>query len=73
MVNKIQWEDINMKCPACENELTEKIFANVPLDVCEGGCGGVWFDWFELQKFDDIIEYHAKSFAHRLGMMRYMK
>ena len=29
----------------------------VQLDVCDGGCGGIWFDWFELQKFDEPHEH----------------
>lgn len=23
------------------------------VDVCHHGCGGIWFDYFELQKFDE--------------------
>jgi Zn-finger nucleic acid-binding protein len=26
------------------------------VDVCLGGCGGIWFDNFELQKLDDASE-----------------
>lgn len=29
---------------------------DVTVDVCEGGCGGIWFDWFELQKVDEPDE-----------------
>ena len=50
-----------MKCPACGNTLTEKTIGGVPLDVCEGGCGGVWFDWFELQKFDESHEHAGEE------------
>ncbi len=46
-----------MKCPACGNELTQKDIDGVQLDVCAGGCGGIWFDWFELQKFDEPHEH----------------
>jgi hypothetical protein len=28
----------------------------VAVDVCLGGCGGIWFDNFELQKLDDPKE-----------------
>jgi Zn-finger nucleic acid-binding protein len=28
----------------------------VTVDVCLGGCGGIWFDNFELQKLDDPQE-----------------
>ncbi len=42
-----------MKCPACGNELTTSLAGAVAVDVCEGGCGGVWFDNFELRKIDE--------------------
>jgi Zn-finger nucleic acid-binding protein len=29
---------------------------SVAVDVCLGGCGGIWFDIFELQKLDDPNE-----------------
>ena len=45
-----------MKCPACSNELKQMKVADVTVDVCEGGCGGVWFDNFELKKFDEPHE-----------------
>ena len=37
-----------MKCPACKNELKKKNAGNLELDVCLGGCGGIWFDQAEL-------------------------
>ena len=44
-------------CPACQRELAHLDAGNgVFLDVCQGGCGGVWFDNFELQKFDEAHE-----------------
>jgi len=45
-----------MKCPACGRELKEKIVSGVKVDVCENGCGGIWFDNYELKKFDEIHE-----------------
>jgi len=45
-----------MKCPACENHLTPVNAGNVMVDVCLGGCGGIWFDNFELQKLDEPEE-----------------
>jgi uncharacterized protein len=45
-----------MKCPACFNELTQIHVGNLVVDVCEGGCGGVWFDAFELQRVDEDQE-----------------
>jgi len=43
----------HMKCPACFNELTQTQVGSLKVDVCEGGCAGVWFDAFELQRADD--------------------
>lgn len=45
-----------MKCPACGNELKEMTAGDVTVDICKGGCGGIWFDWFELKKFDEPHE-----------------
>lgn len=45
-----------MKCPACFNELSEIQVGPVLVDVCQGGCGGVWFDPFELKKMDEHSE-----------------
>ena len=45
-----------MKCPACFNELTKRQIGNLEVDVCQGGCGGVWFDAFELQRVDEEKE-----------------
>ena len=45
-----------MKCPACSHELTETKLGGVTLDACKGGCAGVWFDAFELQKVDEQEE-----------------
>ena len=42
-----------MKCPACHNELSQVQVGSLVVDVCNGGCGGVWFDAFELQKVDE--------------------
>jgi Zn-finger nucleic acid-binding protein len=37
-----------MKCPACKSNLREKGASGMTLDVCYGGCGGIWFDKAEL-------------------------
>lgn len=42
-----------MKCPACGTSLTSRQAGAIAVDVCEGGCGGVWFDNFELRKVDE--------------------
>ena len=45
-----------MNCPVCPNVLSQVTAGGVTVDVCEGGCGGIWFDNFELQKFDEPHE-----------------
>ena len=45
-----------MKCPACKTELKEMEVSNITVDVCSDGCGGIWFDNFELQKVDEQHE-----------------
>ena len=41
-----------MICPACKNPLREKNAGGITLDVCYGGCGGIWFDTLELERVD---------------------
>lgn len=45
-----------MKCPACENDLTQVRVGDITVDVCKGGCGGIWFDLFEIKKVDEPHE-----------------
>ncbi len=45
-----------MICPACDRTLEELRVGDVTLDVCQGGCGGIWFDRFELEKLDEPHE-----------------
>ncbi len=39
-----------MKCPACKSPLLEKGAGGMTLDICYGGCGGIWFDATELER-----------------------
>jgi Zn-finger nucleic acid-binding protein len=34
------------------------------VDVCAGGCGGIWFDAFELQRVDDQNEAAGDPLLH---------
>ena len=45
-----------MKCPACFNDLTPFQIHNLTVDICQGGCGGIWFDAFELRSVDEQRE-----------------
>ena len=42
-----------MKCPACFNPLRSVTIGKLTVDVCRGGCGGIWFDAFELLQVDE--------------------
>ncbi|MBN1788610.1 MAG: zf-TFIIB domain-containing protein [Sedimentisphaerales bacterium] len=45
-----------MKCPACSNTLQQMTVEGITVDVCKGGCGGIWFDIREINKFDEPHE-----------------
>lgn len=45
-----------MNCPACRRKLRAMSVDEVSVDVCEGGCAGVWFDNYELSKVDEAHE-----------------
>ena len=50
-----------MQCPACDNKLTPLTAGRLTLDVCQGGCGGIWFDNFELTKLTGPDEIDAAA------------
>jgi len=56
-----------MKCPACDHELSGIQVGAVAVDVCQGGCGGIWFDAFELKKVD---EQHEAAGEHLTQIQR---
>ena len=45
-----------MECPACANALTTATFGRITVDACKGGCGGIWFDRYELMRVDETDE-----------------
>lgn len=51
-----------MICPACGHGLTPVTSEGITLDACEGGCGGLWFDQFELKKVDEAHEAAGEAF-----------
>ena len=53
-----------MKCPACFNQLVEVQVGNLKVDVCRRGCGGIWFDAFELQRVDEEEETAGAPLLH---------
>ncbi len=50
-----------MNCPACSRMLQEMTVGGIIVDVCNGGCGGIWFDQFELKKMDEPHEAEGQS------------
>ncbi len=50
-----------MICPACGNNLVRMKISDIEIDVCKGGCGGIWFDLFELNKVDEKHESAGES------------
>lgn len=62
-----------IKCPACGKEM-EKVFIpseGINIDICTNGCGGIFFDNREFDKFNEEHEdiellkakLHGKTFA----------
>lgn len=56
-----------MNCPTCSSLLSEVTIDNIQLDVCTEGCGGIWFDRFELQKMDEPHEYTDENLIELLS------
>ncbi|MDP2653597.1 MAG: zf-TFIIB domain-containing protein [Candidatus Omnitrophota bacterium] len=50
-----------MICPSCTNKLTPKTVDDITVDTCENGCGGLWFDAFELRKVDEPKERKGEA------------
>ncbi|MBI1177616.1 hypothetical protein GC207_09275 [bacterium] len=50
-----------MNCPACDHLLQPLKAGPVMVDACIGGCGGIWFDAFEMQKVDEEHEPGAEQ------------
>ena len=53
-----------MKCPACDSNLTTLAVGKLTVDVCKGGCGGIWFDNYELKKVDEPDEFEGEQLLH---------
>lgn len=52
-----------MNCPACASPLTTLNVHGLAVDACHGGCGGIWFDNFELSRVDEAHERLGESLA----------
>jgi len=42
-----------MNCPACGGVLTPVAVSGLTIDLCQGGCAGIWFDQAELRSVDE--------------------
>jgi hypothetical protein len=45
-----------MKCTICGHGLRQVTVGGITVDVCNEGCGGIWFDNFEMKKVDERHE-----------------
>jgi Zn-finger nucleic acid-binding protein len=43
-----------MKCPACENELSEMTVTGINVHVCRDSCGGLWFHLSQVKKIGRV-------------------
>jgi len=47
--------EVKMNCPVCDGNMIVQDFGGVKVDVCEK-CNGIWFDWMELRRLDELTE-----------------
>jgi Zn-finger nucleic acid-binding protein len=55
-------EDRIIECSVCSSAMSTMEAEGVTVDVCAGGCGGIWFDWFELARVDEVHESAGEKF-----------
>ena len=46
----------DITCPGCGKKMTKLELGNRVVDVCLDGCGGIWFDAYEINSFDEDSE-----------------
>jgi len=56
-----------MICPTCNGTLSGTSIEGISLDVCKEGCGGIWFDRFELHKMDEPHEFTDENLVEMLS------
>jgi uncharacterized protein len=52
-----------VKCPACDRQLSRIKTGPVLLDICQNGCGGIWFDAAELAQLNHSVPTGKKPLA----------
>ena len=45
-----------MRCITCSKTMITKQAGSITVDVCEDGCGALWFDQLELKRLDEPTE-----------------
>ena len=56
-----------MQCPACGNELLPETLNNTTYHICDGACGGVWFERLEIEKCDETATCSGEGLAIKKG------
>src|SRR6266571_4459582 len=53
-----------MNCPACGTAMTEMTAGDANVQACKGGCGGLWFDEWQLRKVDQPDQSAGEALLH---------
>jgi Zn-finger nucleic acid-binding protein len=66
LLKKIKFieSELPMKCPACENELTEHKVSGVKVNICSGSCGGLWFHLTQTRKIEHLKPGAGSALLH---------
>tara|TARA_Y100000588_G_scaffold295276_1_gene315492 strand:+ start:1356 stop:1841 length:486 start_codon:yes stop_codon:yes gene_type:complete len=43
-----------MRCPACDNELTEYKVSGIKVEICRGSCGGIWLNHSQIKNLKHL-------------------
>lgn len=52
--------EADLICPICSKKMTKLELGKTTIDVCLDGCGGIWFDNYEMKHFDNGSDYVGK-------------
>jgi uncharacterized protein len=53
-----------MNCPACGTAMTEMAVGGAKVQACKGGCGGLWFDEWQVGKLDQPGQSAGQELLH---------
>lgn len=57
-----------MICPVCSKEMTQEDFGGTLVDFCRDGCQGIWFDWMEIVRLDEVGEGAGENMQKALDL-----